>query len=324
MAGNSQRKGAIRKTNKKGQTVGSGGQRRRALEGRGPTPKAEDRPHHKAYKAKTSAAKKSGAKKSTKAPQRRSVAVQRAKDAPEVVVGRNAVLEALRDGVPATQLRVADGLEADARIKEVLRLAAARHVPMMQVARIELDKLPAAAPHQGMALSVPPFNYSSLDDLTAGKASLIVALDGVTDPRNLGAVARSAVAFNAAGLVIPERRAVGVTASGWKASAGALARTKVARVTNLTRALESLQQDGWFVIGLAGESRIDIDALKPTHVTDKVVLVIGSEGKGLSRLVGETCDVVARIPMSGTAESLNAAVAAGIALYEIDRVRRSN
>jgi len=320
MAGNSQRRGAMRKTSKKGATVGSGGQRKRALEGRGPTPKAEDRPQHKAYKKPA----KAGASKSTRAPARRSVAAQRAKDVPEVVVGRNAVVEALRDGVPATQLRVADGLEADARVKEALRLAGVRGIPVMQVARIELDKLPAAAPHQGLALSVPPFKYSDVADFAKAKGdALIVALDGLTDPRNLGAVARSAAAFSAIGLVIPERRAVGVTASGWKASAGALARMKVARVTNLTRGLKSLQEDGWFVIGLAGESRVNIDELKNDLVRGKVVLVIGSEGKGLSRLVAETCDVVVRIPMAATTESLNAAVAAGIALYAVDRVRRN-
>jgi 23S rRNA (guanosine2251-2'-O)-methyltransferase len=221
-------------------------------------------------------------------------------------------------------LRVADGLEADARVKEALRLAGVRGIPVMQVARIELDKLPVAAPHQGMALSVPPFKYSDLADLSkaTGEAT-IVALDGLTDPRNLGAIARSAAAFSAAGLVIPERRAVGVTASGWKASAGALARLKVARVTNLTRALKSLQEDGWFIIGLAGESRVNIDELKTDFARGKVVIVIGSEGKGLSRLVAENCDVVVRIAMAASTESLNAAVAAGIALYEIDRVRRS-
>ncbi len=319
MAGNSQRKGAMRKTNKKGATVGSGGQRKRSLEGRGPTPKAEDRPQHKAYKAK-----KTTAKKSTKAPVRRSVVQQRAKDNPEVVVGRNAVVEALRDGVPATQLRVADGLEADARVKEALRLAGVRGIPVMQVARIELDKLPVAAPHQGLALSVPPFKYSDIAELSKSKGeALIVALDGLTDPRNLGAVARSAAAFSAVGLIIPERRAVGVTASGWKASAGALARMKVARVTNLTRGLQSLQQGGWFVIGLAGEAKVNIDDLKTDLVRGNVVLVIGSEGKGLSRLVAETCDVVVRIPMAASTESLNAAVAAGIALYAVDRVRRN-
>jgi 23S rRNA (guanosine2251-2'-O)-methyltransferase len=317
MAGNSQRRGAIRKTNKKGATAGSGGQRKRSLEGRGPTPKAEDRPKHKANRT----AKKTTAKRP---PQRRSVVAQRAKDNPEVVVGRNSIVEALRDGVPATQLRVADGLEADARVKEALRLAGVRGIPVMQVARIELDKLPVAAPHQGMALSVPPFKYSDLADLSkaTGEAT-IVALDGLTDPRNLGAIARSAAAFSAAGLVIPERRAVGVTASGWKASAGALARLKVARVTNLTRALKSLQEDGWFIIGLAGESRVNIDELKTDFARGKVVVVIGSEGKGLSRLVAENCDVVVRIAMAASTESLNAAVAAGIALYEIDRVRRS-
>jgi len=321
MAGNSQRRGAMRKTSKKGATKGSGGQVRRSLEGKGPTPKAEDRPNHKAYKKP---AKKTTSKSTSKAPVRRSVAAQRAKDVPEVVVGRNAVVEALRDGVPATALRVADGIDVDARVKEAIRLAQARTVPITNVARIELDKLPAAAPHQGMALSVPPFKYSVLGDLTDARgASLIVALDGITDPRNMGAIARSAGAFGAVGLVIPERRAVGVTASGWKASAGAFARVKVARVTNLTRAVQDLQKAGWFVVGLAGESHLTVDDLRADLLKGKIALVIGSEGKGLSRLVEENCDVVVRIPMTATTESLNAAVAAGIALFAVDSARRA-
>ena len=179
--------------------------------------------------------------------------------------------------------------------------------------------------HQGLVLQVPPYEYAHPEDLAAaafdeGEDPLIVALDGVTDPRNLGAVVRSASAFGGHGVVVPERRAAGMTAGAWKTSAGTAARTPVARATNLTRALEALPEGrASTVVGLAadGEAELqDLDALD-----GPVVVVIGSEGKGLSRLVGETCDLRVRIPMPGGAESLNAGVAAGIVLYEAARRR---
>jgi len=141
----------------------------------------------------------------------------------------------------------------------------------------------------------------------------------VTDPRNLGAVLRSAGAFGAHGVVVPQRRAAGVTAAAWKVSAGAAARVPVARVTNLVRALEELRRAGCFVVGLDAGGTTAVGDL---HLaTDPVVLVVGSEGKGLGRLVRETCDVIASIPIRGQVESLNAGVAAGIALYEVERLR---
>jgi 23S rRNA (guanosine2251-2'-O)-methyltransferase len=148
-----------------------------------------------------------------------------------------------------------------------------------------------------------------------------VALDGVTDPRNLGAVVRSAAAFGSQGVIVPERRAAGMTASAWKVSAGAAARVPVARVTNLNRALAALKDKGLVVVGLAAEGDTelaDLDAL-----ADGVVLVVGSEGKCLSRLVGEACDYTVRIPIASSTESLNAGVAAGIVLYEAARRRSS-
>jgi 23S rRNA (guanosine2251-2'-O)-methyltransferase len=148
---------------------------------------------------------------------------------------------------------------------------------------------------------------------------LIVVLDGVTDPRNLGAVVRSAAAFGAHGVVVPERRAAGMTASAWKTSAGAAARLRVARATNRTRTLEAYQAAGLFAVGLAADGGIEVAALEVA--TEPLVLVIGSEGSGLSRLVAQTCDALVRIPMGGGTESLNAGVAAGIALYEIARKR---
>jgi 23S rRNA (guanosine2251-2'-O)-methyltransferase len=150
---------------------------------------------------------------------------------------------------------------------------------------------------------------------------LIVALDGVTDPHNLGAIARSAAAFGAHGLLLPERRAVGVTPSAWKASAGTLARLPVARVTNLVRTLKSYAEAGLMLAGLDGRGEIDLDALELS--SGPLVLVVGAEGKGLSRLVAQTCDLTVRIPLSSDVESLNASVATGIALAEIARRRRA-
>jgi 23S rRNA (guanosine2251-2'-O)-methyltransferase len=175
-------------------------------------------------------------------------------------------------------------------------------------------------------MKVPPYTYADASDLTAraadtGRPPLLVALDSVTDPRNLGAVVRSAAGFGVHGVVVPERRAAGMTASAWKASAGAAARVPVARVTNLTRALEAYKREGLMVAGLDAAGTVDIAELE--MATSPFVLVVGSEGKGLSRLVRDSCDVLVRIPMAVASESLNAGVAAGIALYEIDRRRRT-
>lgn len=323
MAGNSKRRGAVRKPgSKKGARVGSGGQGRQALEGRGPTPKAEDRVSHPAARRKAASERRAAA-----APKRpRSGAPSSVKGAEaEVVCGRNAVVEALRAEVPASTLYVATRIDADDRVREVLRTASARGLALMEVTKPELDRLTGGAVHQGLAIQVPPHAYVHPEDLLeaaeeAGRAPLIVALDGVTDPRNLGAVLRSAAAFGADGVLLPERRAAGVTASAWKVSAGAAARVPVARATNLVRALTSLKEAGCFVVGLDGEGPTPIGELE--LATSPLVLVAGSEGKGLSRLVRETCDVVAAIPIASSVESLNAAVATGIALYEVARLRR--
>lgn len=178
--------------------------------------------------------------------------------------------------------------------------------------------------HQGLVLQVPPYEYAHPEDLAAaaydeGKDPLIVALDGVTDPRNLGAVVRSVSAFGGHGVVVPERRAAGMTAGAWKTSAGAAARTPVARASNLTRALEAYKKAGLIVVGLAADGEAEVGDLEA--LGGPVVIVVGSEGKGLSRLVGETCDFRVRIPMPGGTESLNAGVAAGVVLYEAARRR---
>lgn len=310
MAGNSRRRGAIRKEGtKKGPTVGSGGQRRRGLEGRGPTPPAHMRPNHPAAKR---------AKAQSRRPARGRT------DEAETVLGRNPVLECLRAGVPATALYVALGTEADERLTESVTRAADLGISILEVPRTDLDRMTGNHLHQGIALQVPPYNYAHPDDLVAAALSsppaLLVALDNISDPRNLGAIVRSVAAFGGHGVLIPQRRSASVTAVAWRTSAGAAARIPVARATNLNRTLTDWAVRGLRVIGLdaGGDTTLDdIDG------TDPLVVVVGSEGKGLSRLVRQNCDEVVSIPMAGDTESLNASVAAGVVLAEITRQRRS-
>jgi 23S rRNA (guanosine2251-2'-O)-methyltransferase len=311
MAGNSQRPGSRRNPgSKKGATTGSGGQNRKRLEGKGPTPKADMRPGHVA---------------STRAPaKKRSAPRRHGGSQTETVVGRNAVVEALRAGVPATALLVMERIDSDDRVREALKAAAALGLPVLEAPRVELDRLTSGAVHQGLALQVPPYNYAHPDDLLdraaeRGEPVLVVALDGVTDPRNLGAVVRSAAAFGAHGVLVPERRSAGMTASAWKTSAGAAARVPVARAPNLARTLTAYRKAGVFVVGLDGGGAASVEGLD--LATEPLVLVVGSEGRGLSRIVTEQCDVVARIPIEAEVESLNASVAAAIALYAVSRLR---
>jgi 23S rRNA (guanosine2251-2'-O)-methyltransferase len=318
MAGNSQRRGR-RTSNKKGATVGSGGQRRRALEGRGPTPPAEARKGHAKQRAANAKVKRATASGQSRRPSGRG-----AKSTSELVAGRNPVVEALRADIPATAVYVQQYIDSDDRVREAIKLATERGVPLMEAPRPELDRITNGLNHQGLVLQIPPYEYAHPEDLVAAASDvhedpLIVALDGVTDPRNLGAVVRSVAAFAGHGVVVPERRAAGMTAGAWKTSAGAAARVSVARATNLTRVLEAYQKAGLTVVGLAADGDVELHELDA--LAGPVVIVAGSEGKGLSRLVGETCDVLVRIPMPGGAESLNAGVAAGIVLYEAARRR---
>src|SRR6266702_1434935 len=344
---------------------GTGGYGRRRLEGKGPTPAAEQRPGHPAQRRAAAAAAarakpgtgqpgtgkpgtgkpgtgKSGAGRASTgraaagrsqdagrrpAGDRTSRGASRYANqgrgtgsAAEVVAGRNAVLESLRARVPALALHVGPRLDADDRIGEAITLAADTGVPVVEAGRSELDRLTGGAVHQGLALRIRPYSYAHPEDLTEGPLPLVVALDGITDPRNLGAVARSVAAFGASGVLVPVRRSAGVTAGAWKASAGALARVPVALAPNLSRTLAAYAGAGLFVVGLAADAADDIGAL--TLADGPLVLVIGSEGKGLSRLVAQQCDAVVKIPITG-AESLNAGVAAGIALYEVSRLRAS-
>ncbi|MFJ3304466.1 23S rRNA (guanosine(2251)-2'-O)-methyltransferase RlmB [Streptomyces sp. NPDC086549] len=306
-----------RMSGKKGAQVGSGGQRRRGLEGKGPTPPAEMRKGHAKQRAANAKVRRAQGR-----PQQRRGG---GKSSSELVVGRNPVVEALREGVPASTLYVQQFIDNDERVREALQLAAERGgINLMEAPRPELDRMTNGLNHQGLVLQVPPYEYAHPEDLAdaaydEGEDPLIVALDGVTDPRNLGAVVRSVSAFGGHGVVVPERRAAGMTAGAWKTSAGTAARTPVARATNLTRALEAYKKAGIVVVGLAADGEAELGDLEALH--GPVVIVVGSEGKGLSRLVGETCDFRVRIPMPGGAESLNAGVAAGIVLYEAARRR---
>lgn len=245
-------------------------------------------------------------------------------DGPELLVGRNPVAEALRVHTPATTLYVAQGVDIDDRVHEAVRTAADRGLPIMEITRAELDRMTGGVPHQGLGLQVPPYAYLPFEDLLAAAQEhptepLLVALDGVTDPRNLGAVIRSAAAFGAHGVFVPARRAAGVTPTAWRASAGAAARVPVSRVVNLTRALRACQDAGLVVVGLDADAPLGLYDLEAA--VGPLVLVVGSEGRGLSRLVGETCDLRVSIPMSSEVESLNASVAAAVALSEVARKR---
>ncbi|WP_435771894.1 23S rRNA (guanosine(2251)-2'-O)-methyltransferase RlmB [Nocardioides sp. SYSU DS0651] len=318
MPGNSSRKGAIRKSSKK-PTAGSGGRVRRGLEGKGPTPKAADRPYHKAHK-EAEAKKRADAKRGPRGRRRTGDA--------EWIAGRNPVVEALREGVPVSSVYVAEGTERDNRLREAFRLAAENGVGLLEVSRSELDRLTDGAVHQGLAAKIPPYDYAHPDDLLAaaaeaGEAPLVVVLDSITDPRNLGAIVRSAAGFGAHGVVIPERRAASMTASAWKTSAGAAARCPVAQTVNLTRQLKAFQDAGCFVVGLAADGDLTLPELAADAdlAAGPLVVVVGAEGGGLSRLVAETCDRLVSIPMAGVLESLNAGVAASVALYAVAEAR---
>jgi 23S rRNA (guanosine2251-2'-O)-methyltransferase len=361
MPGNSQRRNR-RTSSKKGAHIGTGGKGRQALEGRGRTLPASERPWHKAYEGedvpkrtawkqekerhaadtasgggkggavKGGAAKRAGAAtrgavkgRPTKpgprvAPGRKSAPL---KDAPELLVGRNPVVEALRAHVPVMALYVTHGINVDERVNEAVRTAADRGIALLEISHAELDRMTGGVLHQGIGAQVPPFAYEPFDDLLTFAqeqvAPLLVALDGVTDPRNLGAVVRSVAAFGAHGVFLPERRAAGVTATAWRTSAGAAARVPISRVTNLTRAIKTCQQNGFAVAGLDADGEVTIYDLEAA--VGPLVVVVGSEGRGLSRLVGETCDLRVRIPMASDVESLNASVAAAVALAEVTRRR---
>ena len=241
----------------------------------------------------------------------------RRQSAQDAVAGKNSVVEALRAKVPAKELVVAIKVEIDEKISEAIRLAKNADLPIKELPRRALDDLTGSSNHQGVALVIKPFNYTEFEKLitNAKKPMMLIGLDGITDPHNLGAVVRSAAAFGADGVVIPERRNAAMTGSAWKASAGAAARMPISQVTNLVRSIEDAKKAGCFVVGLDAQG--DATLAKMNLATESIFIIVGSEGKGLSRLVREKCDLVVSIPMQSSVESLNASVATAIVMYQV-------
>ena len=235
--------------------------------------------------------------------------------AQDAVAGKNAVVEALRAKIPAKELVVALKTEIDEKISEAIRLAKNQDLPIKELPRRALDDLTGSSNHQGVALVIKPFNYSEVSKVinNAKKPMMLIGLDGITDPHNLGAVVRSAAAFGADGVIIPERRNAAMTGSAWKASAGAAARMPISQVTNLVRTIQDAKKAGCFVIGLDAQGDQQLSQMK--LATESIFIIVGSEGKGLSRLVRENCDLVISIPMQSSVESLNASVATAIVMH---------
>ena len=297
------------KTHKKGATKGSGGQRRRGLRGKGATPKAEDRVYHAAHKRK-------------QARERRNQG-RHERELADMVVGRNPVIECLHAKVPAEALYVAQGTGHDDRLSEAVAIAQSRGIPVSEVQKRTLDEMTGNGMHQGIGLKIQPYKYADVFDLMSKVEGngMFVVLDNITDPRNLGAVIRSAAAFGGDGVIIPERRSAQVTGVAWRTSAGTAARLPVAKATNLTRTIKQFKDNGYMVVGLDAGGEHTLDTFN--GACDPVVIVVGSEGKGISRLVRENCDVIMSIPTEAWVESLNASVAAGVVLSEFARQRRA-
>ena len=235
--------------------------------------------------------------------------------------GRNAVLEAFRSGKTVDRLFVLDGCQ-DGPVKTILREAKKQDTMVQYVKKERLDQLSETKNHQGVIAYCAACEYAEVSDILEnakkkGEAPFIVFLDGIEDPHNLGAIIRTANQAGAHGVIIPKRRAVGLTATVARTSAGAVNYTPVAKVTNLVTVMEDLKKEGmWFVCAdMDGTCMYDLDLKGP------IGLVIGSEGEGVGRLVREKCDFVASIPMKGDIDSLNASVAAGVLAYEIVRQR---
>ena len=317
------RQGAVRKKSR-GSAVGSGGQGRQALEGRGPTPKAEDRPYHAAGKAKAAKERLHAARQRHAGRGGAPRGANKSEDI-ELVTGRNAVLEALRTRIPATALYIAAKVEMDDRLREIISMAAKRSLPVLEVMRPELDRMTDRdTVHQGVVLKVPPVEYAHpmevLDEVLArGETPLFVALDGITEQRNLGAIIRSVAAFGGHAVVVPQRRSAGLNSAAWKTSAGAAARVPVAMASNLTQTLKEFQKQGLFIVGLDGDGDVSLPGL--SLADQPLVLGVGSEGKGLSRLVTEHCDAIVSVPITSATESLNAGIAASVTLYEVSKLR---
>ncbi|MBI3978737.1 MAG: 23S rRNA (guanosine(2251)-2'-O)-methyltransferase RlmB [Chloroflexi bacterium] len=239
----------------------------------------------------------------------------------ERIWGRNPVLEALRSGWPIRRILIAYSAEGGPPA-EIVRLAAARSVPVEATDRARLDRL--ATHHQGIVAEVPPFRYAGMHELTAAAASsgqpaLLLALDQIQDPQNFGSLLRTADAVGCHGVIMPAHRQVAVTPAVVKSSAGAVLYLRVARVVNLARTIEDLKASGIWSVGLTADASTDYDQIDWSM---PAVLVVGSEGRGLGRLVRERCDLLVRLPMLGHVDSLNASVAGSIVLYHAWRWRQ--
>lgn len=239
----------------------------------------------------------------------------------EQIEGRNAVLEAFRSGKCVDKLFILDGCQ-DGPVRTIAREARKKDTIINYVSKERLDQLSETHAHQGVIAQVAAYEYSTVEDILAkaeekGEPPFLILLDNVEDPHNLGAIIRTANLAGAHGVIIPKRRAVGLTSTVAKTSAGAINYTPVAKVTNLVRTMEELKEKGiWFVCAdMGGESMYRM------NLTGPIGLVIGNEGEGVSRLVREACDFTASIPMKGDIDSLNASVAAGVLAYEIVRQR---
>ena len=239
----------------------------------------------------------------------------------EQIEGRNAVLEAFRSGKCVDKLFILDGCQ-DGPVRTIAREARKTDTIINYVSKERLDQLSETHAHQGVIAQVAAYDYSTVDEILAraeekAEAPFLIILDNVEDPHNLGAIIRTANLAGAHGVIIPKRRAVGLTSTVAKTSAGAINYTPVAKVTNIVRTIEELKEKGiWFVCAdMGGETMYDLD------LTGPMGLVIGNEGEGVSRLVREACDFTASIPMKGDIDSLNASVAAGVLAYEIVRQR---
>lgn len=241
------------------------------------------------------------------------------------LTGINAVREALQAGSAIDRIVIARGRQ-DTRTEEIVQLARARDVPVRYEERGQIDRLANSKDHQGVVALVAARSAGSLEDVLThanasaggGRGGLIVLLDGVEDPHNLGAVIRTALAAGAHGVIIPERRAVGLTDTVARASAGAIAHLPIARVTNLARAMEELKEAGYWLVGLdehAEKNYTQVDYTSP------VGIVLGGEGKGLHELTRKRCDFVVSLPTQGPVKSLNVSVAAGVVLFEALRQR---
>lgn len=237
------------------------------------------------------------------------------------IEGRNAVLETLRSGKTVDRLFILDGCQ-DGPVKSILREAKKGDTIINYVKKERLDQLSETGKHQGVVAFCAAYDYASVEDILGnaekkGEAPFVVLLDGIEDPHNLGAIIRTANQAGAHGVIIPKRRAAGLTATVVKASAGAVNYTPVAKVNNIGTAIEQLKEKGlWFVCADMGGTR-----MYDLNLTGPIGLVIGSEGEGAGRLVKEKCDYLASIPMKGDIDSLNASVAMGILAYEIVRQR---